>query len=556
MRELKRTKGDKKKGQRKQILVSIKDNKKPILDSIMKHSFNYLDHSMYHEGSKESDDLICKFIRNNDRIYLSSNIAGSGKSYRFLLAFDDCKSETMFVTPTNKLCSKYKKLGFQTKTLCSFLGYDKSGGKKRNMRTDGVRTELAHIKHIIVDEIFCLTLSQITSIEYLVRDNKHLKLYCTGDSNQLDPICDRGKFKQMMNDMKFLEDNLMKLFPNRIHFEQVQRCRKPDGSIDEVGVERIKRLKKEIFNTQNYFNESYVRYILRDFKTVKFNDIRTKKNICFMNDTARAVNTKLSAIYGGIKVGSQLICKRRLDVKRDEDRYVCYVNYEYEVLEVLTHDGVSTGYKLFEELEGETFNITFEQYASCFQTAWCITNHSLQGSTIDESKVTLLDVVAKSQFGLMINPKFLYVALTRCKDLNAIEICYENIRGDEECNLYHLDKKIEGHRKVDIEKGIYNEKEFITKSWVYITLNTQQFLCAENNCKMPLSLYDFDEFDTSQYSINRLSNKDKEGKDIGHNRDTCNIVCLSFNNKNSFQHRIEDEEIIFGTDEPRDDDLF
>ena len=497
------------------------------MQSVMNKKFNQL-HLDGDEASKDNEVKIINFIKNNNLVYAQSPYPGSGKSHRFVLAFDKEKEYTLFISPTNKLCVKYKKLGFNTKTLCSFLCQDKNGMKRKMTKEE---YELyAKLKYLVVDEIYCMSINDIQAIEYWRREHPLIKVYCTGDRNQLEPINPTLTAKEIKYESDFLEKNIMKLFPNTIIYNQIQRCRKEDGSIDMDAVNLIKQLKEEIFAEP--LTEKRVRYILRHFRSVKFSDIKTKNNICYLNATARKLNARLNTIYGGIKEGSVFICKKRLDTKD----LTTYVNYEYIVSKIL-----EDGYELFEELEEKYFKITNKEYANHFMLNYTLTNHSLQGCTYSSSAgdITLLDVLQKNRFGhLLINQNFLWVALTRCEKLSNLQVCF-----DGEFNVKGLADKIEGHRQTDIAKGVYNEKKFITENWFYTQLNTQQYKCA--CCKIDL-LFEYEDRDGAQYSINRLYNKDDDGKDTPHNCDSCNIVCWTCNARDTFPWREANKEVLEG----------
>jgi hypothetical protein len=502
------------------------------LKSVMPKTMNTLTLLNELEESNDNQKLMIDFIRNNNLVMNTSTYAGSGKSKMFELAFADEKEFTLWIVPTNNLGKKYKKEGFNVKTVHSFLCLNNEG-IKRDMT--GEEKELyGKIKRIIVDEIFCLTLDFIQKIEYWRRNHSHINFYCTGDDLQLQSINPNLTDEEIKRELTYVKDNLFKLYPNNIHQKEMKRCRLSDGKIDYKAVDRIIRIKNEIFDLHHNWDEKRIRHILRDFNKVEFKDIRSKVNICYLNNTARELNTRLITINGGFKVNETMfLCKKRLDLKKQE--YTCYVNYEY----LLT--GISeTGYELYEELEGKIFTITKEQYSNHFQVNYTMTNHSLQGVSIPEKmgKTTVLDVIKKNKFGqLFASRNWLYVALSRCVCLDNVQICFSDIK----CEPKGLSFKLEGHKITDIEKGIYNEKEFVNEQWFYVQLNKQQFCCA--SCKVPL-LLQYDDRDGCGFSINRIHNKDEEGNHLPHSMKNCNIVCNTCQCSDRFSWRQDDIEIL------------
>jgi hypothetical protein len=503
------------------------------LKSVMAKKSNTLQLLNLPEEHKENQELMLNFIKNNNLIFCSANYAGSGKSALFEKAFENEKEFTMFIVPTNNLGKKYKKEGFHVKTVHSFLGLNREGIKRNTTIEENIL--YAKLKYIVVDEIFTLTLDFIQRLEYWRRNNIHIKFYSTGDDLQLPCINPHLSTSAIKSEIDYIKNNLCKLYPNNIHQKEIKRFRLENGEVDLIAVERMKKMKEEIFDEKYEWNETRIKHILRDFQKIAFNDIRSKQNICFLNNTARKLNSKLIDINGGFKVNETIfLCKKRLDLPKQE--YVCFVNYEYLLKQI-----TDSGYELYEELEEKTFTITKEQYTNHLQPNFTMTNHGLQGVSIPKKigKITILDLIKKNKFNqLYCSRNFLYVALSRCVCIDNIQICYDDLK----CEPKNLSSKIEGHKKVDMEKGIYDEENFISEKWFYIQLNRQQFCCA--SCEVPLIL-DYDDVrEGSAYSINRIYNKDDDGNHLGHTENNCNIVCNTCQCSDKFSWREDNKEIL------------
>ena len=291
----------------------IQEMKLSELKSVMPNKSNRLEFKGGEEGEEVQKEML-KFIKENNLVFNSGDYAGVGKSKMFELAFQDEKEFTLFLVPTNNLGKKYKKEGFLVKTVHSFLCLNNEGIRRDITSKE---TEMyATVKQVIIDEIFCLSLDFIQKLEYWRRTHPHIKFYSTGDDLQLLPINPALSEEEIEAEMKYLKRNIFKLFPNNLHQKEIKRCRREDGSIDTEAVERIKRLKSEIFDYSKEFNEERIKFITRDFKKIKFKDIRSRRNICYLNNTARRTNTRLMTLFGGIKENETvLLCKKRLDRK-------------------------------------------------------------------------------------------------------------------------------------------------------------------------------------------------------------------------------------------------
>ena len=495
------------------------------LKTVMPTKSNKLEFTNDEEG-KENQEKMLNFIKENNLVFNSGGYPGVGKSKMFELAFKDEKDLTLWLVPTNNLGKKYKKGGFLVKTVHSFLCLNKEG-IRRDMTGDEA-VMYSKITRIIIDEIFCLTIDFIQKLEYWRRTHPEIKFYSTGDNIQLMPIIPHLTDEEIEAEVAYLHKNIHKMFPNNIHQEEIKRCRLKDGSIDHKAVNRIKQLKSEIFDLKYEFNEDRIRFIVRDFKKIKFKNIRSKRNICYLNNTARRTNTRLMSLFGGIKEGETiLLCKKRLDLKKED--YTCYVNYEYLVKKISPD-----GYELYEELEEDTFTITNEQYSNHMQPNYCMTSHSLQGVSIPESEgeITLLDLFSKNCYGkLFVTRNWLYVSLTRCVCLDNLVICDDAMEYEPK----NLKEKIEGHRNYDIVNKLYNKLTFITEQWFHLQINKQQFMCS--SCKVPL-LLEYESGEGNQYSINRRDNEK------GHTIDNSEITCWTCNQRDTFEYRNENKDLL------------
>lgn len=507
----------------------------------MNQKFKVFQPKSQDETSKEHLEEVITFIRDTkEPILATADYAGSGKTYRYIKAYENEKDTTVFIAPTNKLCLEFKRKGYNTMTLFSFLGGQVRTMKKqyRSQASKKLNDFYRAMKVVVVDECFCMRLEDIQRIIYLYRQNPHWILRFSGDNAQLPPIAKGLQEEDVEKEMEFLEQNFMKICPYKIHYNLIQRFRTETNEIDYDAIRKFKEMKAEIDDPTHRWNADRIEHIVRHFPTVSFKDIRTKRNICYLNDTSRRLNTFLvNARGGGIKENSVLICKKRLTLPLADDmEYTCIVNDEY-IVKAVTPEG----YELYEELEEKTISITNKQYVNHFMYAGAITNHGMQGSTIDisEGKVTILDLGVKRWDGKpMINRKWLYVALSRCKKpFEQIQICTDNMN----FNPKNLQEKIDSHIETDLKKGIkLDMSKYITVSDFHIKIHQQQYKCA--CCGVDLT-FDYEDMtlsdgkDTNQYSLNRIHNKDKKGNDLPHYTSNINIICLHCQCADNFEWR-------------------
>lgn len=509
-----------------------------MIKSVMNKTFKLFQPINKDETSAEHLAEVITFLRETKQPILSTaDDAGSGKTWRLMKAFEDMKTETCFVAPTNKLCIKFKKSGYHTKTLFSFLGKDTRGLKRKNGNKKLLELQMFYkqIKVVCIDECFSMRLVDIQQIMYLYKQNPHWKLLFSGDSAQLPPIDPNLNEDEINHEVEFLEKNFMKLCPYKIHYTLIQRFKKNDGTIDYEAIDKFQLIKKEIRDETIPWTVARIKHIVRHFPEVQFNEIKTKRNICMLNETARKTNSFLVNLENGtkgFKIGDTIVCK----IAFQKDDYKFFKNNEFSIKSISDNE-----YEVYEELEEKLLKITKDEFTSNFLYAGGITNHSLQGSTYEakEGKVTVLDLGVVSRYNQpVVSRKWLYVCLSRCeKPFEDLQVCFNS----HIFEVKNLEWKIRSHIKTDIEKGIeLDKKKYLDEKEFHKIIHKQSYCCAQCHCNLSFDYEDItDDYkkDTTQYSLNRIRNKDKDGNDLPLYKNNTNVVCLSCNNGDVFEWR-------------------
>lgn len=440
---------------------------------------------------------INNIIRNNDRLIITADYAGCGKSTCFTNCFKDEKESVLFVCPSNRLCMDYITKGFLSHTGHRTLQL----GIEGNIMKDMAIVDLSKIKYIVWDEVYCYNLKVRTHIEYFMRKHKDIKFYGTGDTFQLQsPNCDEKEFK-------YISDKMVNTFPNNIHLKEIKRCK------DKADIELIHKLKEQIFDETYAWNEARIREILKVFPSIDIKDITCLNTICYLRETEAIVNAKINQIRGGMKEGDIISVRNKLHKKKEPPRggIICHTNCEYRIVKRNT-DGL-----VIRDITGasDEFTISRTEFGNHFGLNYAYTNHTLQGISMEGDGV-ICDVLF---WGASRN--WLYTALTRFRDMKKIKICYN--KNADKLYVKNFSKKVEGHIKADREAGrAYDLKDYVNFDWFLGQLKKQMFRCYNDNCGINLEL-NYEDGSQQQYSIDR-----KDSKKC-HSRDNSRIMCLNCN---------------------------
>ena len=420
-------------------------------------------------------------VLSRNMLLITADYGGSGKSYIFKTILP--KDKTLWITPYNKLCFELIKEGFKSQTMYKFLNLNFLSTDEKKISK---KVNLNDYEYVVFDEIYTYDTMLYQELYLYINKNKNkVKFFATGDNLQLSAVnVDKKECKYI------LEKVMRKIFLYNIHLKEIKRVFKPEHK------ERLIRLKREIFEMK-----LPLRQIFKDFKEVNLEDIKTNKCICYTNETVQYCNYKNNS---KISIGEFIICKNRVDIKN----FTYLINYEYIIEKI---DEINITIK--EPLSNEIGEITTEDFVKYFRRSFGLTVHSIQGLTFNEP-ITICDL---GYTYIRNNPNWLWVAITRNRNLDDIYISYNSSKQ----KLKNIDFKLHGHILADKEKGfIWDKDEYVDESWVIHTLHQQMGVCRV--CLIPLKL-NYEERDLSQYSINRIENS------LPHIKTNCELVCYSCN---------------------------
>jgi len=174
-------------------------------------------------------------------------------------------------------------------------------------------------------------------------------------------------------------------------------------------------------------------------------------------------------------------------------------------------------------LQNDDFKIPFNKKTiqEKFTLPYCITNHSVQGMTIDE-KYCIFD-----PHGCHVNLKWLYVAISRCTNLDDVHFFIGSLKTEKiKMNDRKLQYKIDMYKKQDLTAGReIIENEYITIEWIQEQFKKQKSCCSR--CHDEIDLYSEND---NKLTVDRLNNY------FCHAKSNCDLKCLNCNVATKYDH--------------------
>lgn len=446
-----------------------------------------------------------KVVANNNLTRVLADVPGAGKTTLFKNWFKS-GINGLFVTPYNNLACELIKEGFIAITLNKLIGLLMN---EKMSEEKGKAYDITDIEVVVFDEVYCHTTENLARIKTYMKENKEIKFYATGDSNQLPPIENLNK----KDKISYYDEIMTSLFPNVLTLHDSKRLKTKEDQ------ERLNEIKYDIFSGEM----SMVNVAKKYFKIVhKLEDIQGF-GIAYRNKTVNGVNdychTHKNKDKPVIKVningillyrGLDLVCKKYIRLNKSQKMNI---NYTYTITKV------SKDFITLTDHTKELFEIPIK-LMYCFTLNYCRTGHSVQGVTVQDN-ITVFDI---SDF--MMSPRWFYTAISRVVDLNNVFIYI-----DKENELdYQIEEtqfkanciwKINGHKKADEKKGFdWEDKDYVNIEWIKEQMIKSDCTCYR--CQTNLEYLKVEKQD-NQFSVNRLNN------DLPHVMTNCEIICFKCN---------------------------
>jgi hypothetical protein len=195
-------------------------------------------------------------------------------------------------------------------------------------------------------------------------------IIATGDTAQLEAI---EGISNVKNYDQYIDECINTVFPFEIFLKENKRLKTYEDK------QTLKNFKADIFNEDIPVTQTIDKY----FKLT--DKIETEHNVAYTNRMCKYVSKSVRASMGKAseyEVGEYLICKKYIKTAK----YICNNNFEY-----LINDVSESAITLHDPATKESFALAMHLIRSHFIHAYCLTCHSLQGSSIDNT-ITIFDL--------------------------------------------------------------------------------------------------------------------------------------------------------------------
>eukprot|EP00438_Fugacium_kawagutii_P006184 Skav207472 [mRNA] locus=scaffold3545:496284:499559:- [translate_table: standard] len=381
-------------------------------------------------------DNIIEVIKESNPVIITADFAGSGKSY-ICQKMVDKGYKVMFVTPTNKLLQEFEG---EAITVNKFFGISFGSNKLEPF-------DYADYDVVVFDEIYFSNASTYWKIKQFIEKNKKDKIIiATGDGKQLKPV---QELTNTRDHEEYTNEIIENIFDYRIN---LKICKRLHTDKDR---EKLNNIKIDIF-----VNKLSVKQIIEKYFSYTDDITSSPNNIAFLNDTCKNVSNairKLENRKGEYCVGEKLICREYTKTKTS----VFNVNFKYKIVHI------GNGMMTLKNVKTEILqSLPIDKVRQSFIFAHCCTAHSMQGSSVD-TDITIFDYNHPLIRGY---PEWLYVCITRSRDLNRVKFFRYKNDTDDEFNMKNItsyfERKIENYKMQDRNNKFTIPKEgYVNKQW-------------------------------------------------------------------------------------------
>lgn len=390
---------------------------------------------------------------------------GYGKTFPFEMMEKIKGLSVLFVLPTWERIPDYDEQNITAVTCHEFFGLFIDTDRDINRRSKRKFASIADDFNVILfDEIFSYSSSILHYVNEFMKKNTDKLIYATGSPDQL---ATPEKLNDSINTKDYISDCVNKLFHNEIVLT-IDRRRSPEDAI------KFQQFLNEIKSTRD--KKQFKTIISKYFKIVDLNDVQTKTNIVFTNDSLELVNSYLSS-GSDFDIGKIVRCKKGFGKGKNRFR----TNFKYCI-----SDYTSDSVVLKNILNKTDYTIKAEELIN-FTAIFARTVHSVQGKTIRE-KCTIFDCNFK-----YVTVNWLEVAFGRCAKLDDIQVCF--LDKTQKTNLKILRKirnKINSHKIFDLKK--FNQVNDLTIENVFKLISSAS-VCSLCNYEL-----------SDDWSLDRINN--------------------------------------------------
>ena len=341
------------------------------------------------------------------------------------------------------------------------------------------------------------------------------KFIWTGDHRQIEPV--DPNWNPLKNRDQWFEDMMNEVAPVHIQLKIIKRL-----SDHPEQQKRMEELFTDFFERDTPREE-----IMSSFPYIPFDDIPDDaKCLCFSNAVKDYVNEKRHKHPDKYYPGQKLV--KFSDGKLAQDGHEIY---KRSVLEVLSFADAKVRMKDLHGLKHE-YTLDEAKVKQNFEYYNALTGHGAQGETFD-APVVIFETEPDKRY---VTRNWLWVALTRCTDLNKVYRCKTPVETRE--YKVNILRSIKGYMTQDRNaKRIGDEtpKDYIDVDWWVRTRKAQDnkcYLCGE------VMLWKNKDHNPRSCTVDRFS----PDPGLYHSKTNCRLACYQCNTKKKNKEYQEDDD--------------
>lgn len=340
---------------------------------------------------------------------------------------------------------------------------------------------------MVFDELYLFPREMLCKIHRFMQNHPEIRFLATGDKYQ-NPTISNVNHRYTKGTAWSTQEIVQFMFPTTLRLRIMKRVK------NEADKPIYAKIKDDLFN-----EHKSVKQVVQSYKkhfastTDDIAKVNTKMNVCYTNETRAIVNRHIQA-GKPIKKGQQMVLKGSR-------------NAMYTI--------VSVKKRTVKDSLGKLHNVTANQW-NLFELPYCWTSYTMQGLTHD-GEMTIFDIHKPPFMTAISHAQSFWTAITRATSLKDIHMFTGTTKHLKEHGLDKLiDRKLTHHAEYDKEHDVYDEENFVTRSWVKRQLKRIGRRCSECGTQVTWS-------GNRQFSIDRIINV------LGHTTINCRIICCSCN---------------------------
>jgi hypothetical protein len=423
----------------------------------------------------------------NQRVFVRALHAGSGKSYACL---DYVKEKKHAVAcPQNSQARKLKAEGYHAMTIYELCGQRLTDDGE--VVGTGVKQEEYEV--VVLEEAGQYRVDEWAMIKRYMERHPQTKFIANGDELQNSPI--QEDFNKQCGEI-YYKEIADREFPVQIMLTVPKRYNEKDKA-------KIEELRRDLFDHKIGLMDVAKKYarVIKRMEDVPLDALC----VTYLQETRRRVNDWMHLRHhpGKGKHFVGMTVRANTHIGKGKNKII--VNYDYKIQELDKEYVV-----LLDECSGNTFKLRRGVLRN-FSLPYAYTGHSIQGESV-EKPVVVFDVGFHH-----VDAKWLYVALTRSRDLDRVYVC--DVKTLKKVSDVEAKAKIQGYKCQDYGRPD-EEGDYVDVEWVQAQSVKQKHKCL---CCGHVMNYENQEGDMLNWTVQRLDNT------RGHYKTNCVLYCMRCN---------------------------